>query len=151
MGCRFLLLFAVCGIGSSKDFQNLSGICGGSILFPVHRLDDTEVMNILWTREDAEHKTKILADLKNDRLNVIFKKFQGRLQLQNSGYSLHMSNLEMGDSGIYKALIFTDGDTIELKYRLQVNERNNSNRGSYIWMNILIGLIIVCIFNEETI
>ncbi|KAM4664458.1 SLAM family member 7-like isoform 2-T2 [Discoglossus pictus] len=170
---RLICLLTIWGIAMSDDaqdlVQDLSGTFGGTVIFPVNIEKQTEVTSVWWIRVFADKRSSMLAIEKDDTLDVKADNAKDRLHIQAPGHSLSMDKLEAGDSGIYKATVYTSDITLKFTYKLHVNadvEGNRRDSGeaaadgaknpqdsgeagkSWTWMNIFTGVIIVILFVE---
>nr|XP_027806622.2 T-lymphocyte surface antigen Ly-9 isoform X1 [Marmota flaviventris] len=97
------LLFLFVGLGASEKDSTpmvVSGILGGSVIFPLNISVDTEIENVVWNGLD---EALVLAYPGKHPIFLV-KSSESRINISGS-YSLYMRHLTQKDEGSYKAQI----------------------------------------------
>ncbi|XP_077883285.1 T-lymphocyte surface antigen Ly-9 isoform X1 [Ictidomys tridecemlineatus] len=97
------LLFLFVGLGASEKDSTpmvVSGILGGSVIFPLNISVDTEIEHVIWTGPD---EALVLAHPGKDPIFLV-KSYEIRINISGN-YSLYMRHLTQKDEGSYKAQI----------------------------------------------
>ncbi|XP_038624377.1 SLAM family member 9-like [Tachyglossus aculeatus] len=116
-GRPLLLLQARVGTGGR---QELIGAVGGSVTFPLDIPVGQWVESINWTSNEAV--AMVIPGGPGNLPHIIktFQRYRGRVSVPTDGYSLTISDLDLGDAGTYKAEILPRTTFRTSDYFLQV-------------------------------
>ncbi|KAM8921497.1 SLAM family member 5-like [Pelodytes ibericus] len=132
----FFILLLLFGVSLGNKSHPIEGKLGGSVWFLLHIQADREVNSIVWSNEIT--KSLVAIAKPNKKLLIKNPYFQGRLDSNEPGYSLHMSDLRAEDRGTYKATVYTDSDTEHFFFKLHVADGNKSDKNEWMSQNILM-------------
>ncbi|XP_003466721.2 SLAM family member 5 isoform X5 [Cavia porcellus] len=127
--CQPWILFLclqTCLVAAGRDTDPLivNGTLGESATFPLNIQNSQQVKTIAWTSESSVAFITLEDSGKTTKVFVTHNKYKGRIKVINESYNLVISDLNMKDTGKYKAdITTTDTNTITRSYYLHVYRR----------------------------
>nr|XP_033779915.1 SLAM family member 9-like [Geotrypetes seraphini] len=121
---KTLIFLLIWGAGNSQDTeapQDVFGILGESIIFPLEIPKELNVTKVFWIT--VKGATNIAFIKMGEKVDVLDPRFKGRVRVPDGNFSLEIQSLREEDGQSYNAQISTDTSSYKREFNLRLFSR----------------------------